>query len=509
MKRFAIGGWQHETNTFAPFETDYGAFEMADGWPALTEGPAIIETVAGINLPIAGFIESARHAAELVPTLWTSAEPAGYVTDDAFERILSRLCAGIAAAGPLDGVYLDLHGAMVTRQFEDAEGEILDRVRAVIGPDTPLVASLDFHANISERMVRVSDALTIYRTYPHVDNAETGARAAEILLKLASGARVFKAYRQSEYLIPLHLGATAFEPNRRLYARLKELEASGLTADMALGFPAGDVFDAGPCIVSYADSADRAQRIADGLYDELADAEGRYQSVIFQPDVAIARAMANHSDRPVILADAQDNSGAGSTSDSTSPVTDLIRHRAKGAVVAIITDAEFAAVAHASGVGGVFEGTLGGKIGNFGRPGAGSMRARFRVLALGDGKFVCTGPVWLGACMQLGAMALVEVLDADGAGVKVVVSSVRCQALDQAMLRHVGIEPSRQRIIVLKSTVHFRADFDPLAAETMVVEWPGQNFLDPSRYDYKRLRPQLRVVPNGPSLQVHRKAHGR
>ncbi len=140
----------------------------------------------------------------------------GYVTDHAFERIAARLCSSIAAAGRLDGVYLDLHGAMVTRRFDDAEGEILERVRALIGPDVPLVASLDLHANVSERMVRAAHALTIYRTYPHIDMAETGARAASLLLRFAGGAPVFKAHRQGEYLIPLHLGATEFEPTRSL-----------------------------------------------------------------------------------------------------------------------------------------------------------------------------------------------------------------------------------------------------------------------------------------------------
>ena len=209
MKRIAIGGWQHETNTFAPFDTDYAAFEMADGWPALVEGPPMIEAVAGINMPIEGFIQAAKRGAELVPTLWTSAEPGGYVTDDAFERIAQRLCNGIKAAGELDGVYLDLHGAMVTRGYHDAEGEILARVRALIGPRIPLVASLDFHANVSERMVSAADALTIYRTYPHIDMAETGARAAEVLMQLMRGVAAFKAYRQGEYLVPLHLGGTA------------------------------------------------------------------------------------------------------------------------------------------------------------------------------------------------------------------------------------------------------------------------------------------------------------
>jgi microcystin degradation protein MlrC len=499
MKRIAIGGWQHETNTFAPFVTDYAAFEMADGWPALVEGPPMLEAVAGINMPIEGFIQAAKHAAYLLPTLWTSAEPAGYVTDETYERIADRLCGLIAAAGPLDGVYLDLHGAMATPRFDDAEGEILARIRALIGANVALVASLDFHANISERMVRLADALTVYRTYPHVDMAETGARAARVLLQLLDGPRPCKAFRQGAYLVPLHLGGTEFEPNRRLYRRLRELAPECLSADIALGFPPSDVPDAGPSIVCYADTPDRAQRIADELYRELCAAESEYSNSVWLPDAAITRAMANPTDRPVILADTQDNSGAGGASDNTFAVIDLLRHRARGAVVAIITDAQFAANAQACGLGRVFEACLGGKLANAGQPGAGSMQARFKVLALGDGQLVCTGPVALGARMNLGPMALVAVESADGAGVRIVVSSVRSQPLDQAMLRHVGIEPARERIIVLKSSVHFRADFDPLAAETMVVEWPGCNPSDPTRCDYKRLRHPLRLVPNGPT----------
>jgi len=495
MKRIAIGGWQHETNTFAPFETDYGAFEMADGWPALTQGPDLIETVAGINMPIEGFIQAAKHAAVLVPTLWTSAEPAGYVTEGAFERIAQLLCARIASAGRLDGVYLDLHGAMVSRRFDDAEGEILSRVRTLIGPDVPLVASLDLHANVSARMVHAADALTIYRTYPHVDMAETGARAAELLLRFTAGTQGFKAHRQGDYLIPLHLGGTEFEPNRRLYSRVLEVASLGLSADIALGFPPSDIPDAGPCIVGYADSADRARKMVEELSEELRAAESKYHNVLWQPDAAIVRALANTTDRPVILADTQDNSGAGGASDGTAPIKDLIRHGARGAVVAIVTDPQFAAAAHACGLGGSFEAVLGGKLG---QPPDGigneSLPARFRVLALGDGKLVCTGPVSLGARMSLGLMAQVAVENVD-ADVRIVVSSVRSQPLDQAMLRHAGVEPSRARILVLKSSVHFRADFDPLAAETLVVEWPGCNYSDPLRCDYRRLRPQVRLSP--------------
>ncbi len=502
MKRIAIGGWQHETNTFAPFDTDYAAFEMADGWPALVEGPPMIEAVEGINMPIEGFIQAAKQGAELVPTLWTSAEPGGYVTDDAFERIAQRLCDGIKAAGTLDGVYLDLHGAMVTRGYHDAEGEILARVRALIGPRMPLVASLDFHANVSERMVSATDALTIYRTYPHIDMAETGARAAEVLMQLMRGVVAFKAYRQGEYLVPLHLGGTDFGPNQGLFKRLLGLAPSSISADIALGFPPSDVPDAGPSIVAYAASVGRAQYIVDELSQELSAAESWYVNNVHAPDAAIVRAMANTSDRPVILADTQDNSGAGGTADSPAPVIDLVRHGAKGAVVAIITDAEFAARAHACGVGGTFEAALGGKLGKTSQFNVGPFRGRFRVLELGNGQFVCSGPVSRGARMNLGPMALVAVEDRGGADVKIVVSSVRSQPLDQAMLRHVGVEPAAQRILVLKSSVHFRADFDPLAAETLVVEWPGCNPSDPARCDYTRLRSNLRLAPNGPAAAL-------
>jgi microcystin degradation protein MlrC len=501
MKRIAIGGWQHETNTFAPFLTEYGAFEMADGWPALVQGPPMLEAVAGINMPIEGFIQAAKHSAHLVPTLWTSAEPGGYVTDEAFERIAGRLGDLISAAGPLDGVYLDLHGAMATPRFDDAEGEILSRVRALVGPRVPLVASLDLHANISARMVRASDLLTVYRTYPHVDMAETGARAASALLRLSHGARVHKAFRQGPYLIPLHLGATEFEPNRSLYRKLLELARGCFSADIALGFPPSDVPDAGPGIVCYADSPEQAQYVVDELGRELAAAESRYHNTLTPPDIAIARATANPTDRPVLLADTQDNSGAGGAGDTTYAIADLIRHRAQSAVVAIVTDAELASSAHACGVGGILETTLGGKVANSGQSGAGSMQGRFRVLRLGDGQFVCTGPVSLGARMNLGPMALVAVENDQGADVRVVVSSVRSQALDQAMLRHVGIEPARERIIVLKSSVHFRADFDPLAAETIVVGWPGCNPSDPTVCEYKLLRSGVRLAPNGPVMK--------
>lgn len=499
MARIAIGGFQHETNTFSPIKTEYRHFEVADGWPALSRGPALFDAVAGINLPIEGFIREARPRHELVPLLWCSAEPASHVTEAAFERIAGDLLEDLRRQGPFDAVYLDLHGAMVTSHREDGEGEILGRVRRLAGPDIPLVASLDFHANLTEQMVRETTALTIYRTYPHVDMADTGARAAELLMRVLAGERFGgKALRKVDYLIPLQDQCTLFEPNRSLYADLEVIGRDGMASmDLALGFPPSDIHDCGPGLVSYAATQTAADAAAERLLVRLQSAEGRYEGLLFEPDDAVRRAMTNRTSKPVVLADTQDNSGAGGTGDTTGLLAALVRNGARAALVAVIADPEVAAQAHAAGVGAEIAASLGGKSGVADQ---GPFFGRFKVEALGDGRFTCTGPVYLGSRCELGAMALLRIVD-DRSDVAVVVSTQRFQALDQAVIRHLGVEPAAQRILALKSSVHFRADFDPIAAETLVVVAPGSNPADPRRCDYQRLRGGVRLTPNGPTFR--------
>ena len=153
MARFAIGGFQHETNTFAPVKASFRDFEMADGWPGLTRGDAMLTAFEAINLPIAGFLAQARKQGhDLLPTLWCSASPSAEVETDAYERIVGELLQRIGALGKIDGIYLDLHGAMVAEHQDDAEGELLERVRRAVGAEVPIVASLDSHANVTRRM---------------------------------------------------------------------------------------------------------------------------------------------------------------------------------------------------------------------------------------------------------------------------------------------------------------------------------------------------------------------
>jgi len=179
MARIAIGGMQHETNTFAPSKADYQAFQAGGGWPPVQYGEGVFAAVEGANIPAAGAIRALRaQGHDLAATAWAAASPSAHVTTGAFERIVGELVSQLKKALPVDGVYLDLHGAMVTEAHDDGEGEILRRVREAVGPRVPVAASLDLHCNYTRAMFDRCDALVAYRTYPHVDMAETGARAA-------------------------------------------------------------------------------------------------------------------------------------------------------------------------------------------------------------------------------------------------------------------------------------------------------------------------------------------
>ena len=185
MHRIAVGGFLHETNTFAPSKASYADFVHGGGWPAMTQGADVLKTMRNINVGLAGFIGEAEiHDWELVPTIFAAASPCAHVTNEAYERIATVIVDGIKNALPLNAVYLDLHGAMVAEHFDDGEGDILRRVRQVIGNQLPLVVSLDLHANVTPDMVRRADALIAYRTYPHVDMADTGRAAARHLALL-------------------------------------------------------------------------------------------------------------------------------------------------------------------------------------------------------------------------------------------------------------------------------------------------------------------------------------
>jgi microcystin degradation protein MlrC len=497
MTRIAVGGFLHETNTFAPTKAVYADFVHGGGWPAMRLGADMLAVMRNVNVGLAGFVGQAEaNGWELVPTIFCAASPSAHVTEDAFERIAEVMIGGIKAAGPLDAVYLDLHGAMVTEHLDDGEGEILGRVRRVIGKELPLVVSLDLHANVTPQMVEHADALIAYRTYPHVDMAATGRAAAKHLAVLLRSRQPFaKAFRQLPFLIPISWQCTSDEPCKSIYAGLVALESDAVpTLSFAPGFPAADFADCGPSVFAYGRTQADADKAADAIAALVVRHEDDFDGRIYTPDDGVRHAieLAKRATRPIVIADTQDNPGAGGDSDTTGMLRALVRNNATKAATGVIYDPESAAIAHAAGEGATVTLALGGKSGI---PGDAPYKETFVVEKLSDGKFIAPGPYYGGRDMKMGPSACLRI-----GGVRVVVSSYKAQLADQSMYRFVGIEPTEQSILVNKSSVHFRADFEPIAERLIICAAPGAMPADTADLPWTRLRPGIRVKPNGPAF---------
>jgi len=497
MSRIAIGGFQHETNTFAPSKADYAAFEAGGGWPGAKYGEPIFGAVEGTNIPAAGAIQALRALGHsMVGTAWAAASPSAHVTADAFERILNGLIENLEHAGPVDGVYLDLHGAMVSEEHEDGEGEILRRVRALVGPRVPIVASLDLHANVTRAMIADADAMVAYRTYPHVDMADTGARAARLLDQmLKTGKRLSGDFHTLDYLTGLSSQCSFIEPCKGLYAELGRLEEKyNCMLSFTPGFPMADFEECGMSVFGYGLDKDKTRNAVEQLRRIVADAEKDFALELHSAGDAVRRAKdRGEPGKPVVLADTQDNPGAGGNGDTTGLLRALIDQNAKDAVLGLLIDAPSAQRAHEAGKGANAVFNLGGlsKI-----AGDAPLSGEFTIEALADGKFTCTGPMFKGFRMTLGNMALLRSRAAPG--VRVALASRKVQAADQEMFRHLGVEPRTQRILALKSSVHFRADFEPIAREVLVVKAPGPALADPAEFKWTKLRKGIRLRPLGP-----------
>ncbi len=500
MTRILIAGYQHETNTFAPSLADWAAFTRGDAFPAYARGAAVLDTFRGVNAPVGGFLDAAATRGwTLLPSAWAGATPSSYVTEDAFERIAGAIVEDTRAAlsrGQLDAIYLDLHGAAVAQHAFDSEAELLARLRALVGPDLPLVASLDLHANVTPRMLALADALVSYRTYPHVDMAATGELAAQLLARrLRAGRREPVHARRLPFLIPLNAQSTWMQPARGHYEHLLALDARhGTRLSFCMGFPAADFDGCAPMVWGHGEQAHAA---VEALYDAVAEPR-QWTLDVHDAPAAVARALAlaETADKPVVIADTQDNPGAGGDSNTTGMLHALL---AQGAgrrwpgqvVMGMLFDEAAAARAHAVGVGGGFDGTLGTAVpvftGGLSDP---PVAGRFTVKALSDGVTTLKGPMMTGLRTAFGPSAC---LDIDG--VLVAVVSGKAQLLDREMLRMVGVQPEAQRLIVVKSSNHFRADFTPIAREVLVAKAAGPMAVDPGDLPWQRLSPEVRCRP--------------
>ena len=494
--KILIAGFQHETNTFAPSPATWADFNSGASFPAFIRGAAMQARMAGVNIPVGGFIEAAKARGwQLLPSAWAGAIPSSYVTREAFENMSAAILQDVRQGG-FDAVYLDLHGAAVAEHVDDCEGELIARVRQCVGANVPIVASLDLHANVTALMLREADAITAYRTYPHVDMAVTGARAAALMAaRFAHGKRAATAVERIPFLIPLTAQCTLMEPARGIYALLAELEASmGVHLDFCPGFPAADFAECGAVVwaqsyQSTAHAAEAARRLAQAVID----AAPAWASDILSPrdSVTAALALADHASTPIVIADTQDNPGAGGDSNTTGMLRALIAQgagkRFPGKVaIGMIWDRTAAAAAHAAGLGASVSIALGKSVetGWCGLSDA-PLQGSFKVAALSDGKVTLKGPMMTNLQLHLGLCARLEI-----DGISIIVASEKKQLLDRELYRFLGIHPEQMKLLVNKSSVHFRADFQPLVAHpshVIIAKAKGPMAADPADLPWKKL----------------------
>jgi microcystin degradation protein MlrC len=495
MYRVGLAGFIHETNTFSETPTPLEAFINQSGfYPELRKGEEILTFKEGrYNIAASGFLAAADGLdLEVVPLVWCGTEPSQPLSGETFDTLMDMILETLEANGPYDGLFLDLHGAMVYGDLQDGEAEILRRVRGAVG-DIPVLVSYDLHGNIDPVCFDLATAMVGYRTYPHVDGFENGERCAHLLSTILQGSPIFGAFRLSPFLMPATTQATTKDPARSLYDFLEEVEKPEdvLSVTFMEGFPPCDLAHTGPSIFAYGVTQAAADEAVARLYQYILDHEDQFVCDLIPWDEAAKKAveMAKTATAPIILADIQDNAGGGSPSDTTWLLESLVKYGAKQTVLGLIHDPEAAAAAFAAGEGAEVELDVGGKS----LAGHHPFHARFKVVKLHDGDFMGTGPMVKDRKLNLGKMAQLLVDD-----VRVIVAAERMQALDQSLFRVVGVEPKEMKILALKSANHYRADFGPIASEIINVESPSGIIEDPSKIPYKHLREGVRLKGLGP-----------
>jgi microcystin degradation protein MlrC len=474
--RLIAGGIMHETHTFSAEPTTVESLSV------VARGDELL-AFAGANHSLGGVIDGCRELGiELAPAFFADGASTGIPDRQTFETLLGELCARIGASLPADGIVLTLHGAMVAADFPDAEAEIARRVREIAGPDLPIAVTLDLHANIGQAMVDRVDVITTYDTYPHTDAAARAKEAVALLARTIRGEiRPTMALAKPPLLPVPQAMATAEGPFKTIFDRAHEMEESGkaLTVTVAGGFAYADVPEAG---VSFLVTTDDDPAAARRLADELAALAWslREQMIVRNtpPAAAVAEAIA-FPVGPVMLVDVGDNIGGGTPGDGTVLLRELLAQGAKEAAI-VIADAEAAAAAHAAGVGATVRLKVGGKTDRLhGEP----VTVEGRVRLLSDGRWVHEGPENAGVPADMGPTAVVRC-----GGVDLVLTLRKSMPGDQQQLRSVGIDPTKQQIIVVKAAVRWRGGFGPIARHAVYADTPGLGSVDLRRFDYRNIR---------------------
>ena len=479
--RVVIAMMKHETNTFSPVPTDWRRFEE---W-GLYVGRAAARAYRGTAMPMGAYLELAEAlGAEIVTPIAAESMPSGPVAEATYERMAGAILAAVAAG--CDAVLLDLHGAMVAEHVADGEGELLRRLRA-IRPDLPIAVTCDLHANLTGAMVDNCTALIGYKTYPHVDMYQVGRQIGRIVLDAVQGkCRPVMAWGRIPLLSQTLRQGTDDEPMKSLIAATRAAEAAPgiLAATLFGGFPLADIAAAGMSAIVVADG-DRgaAEAARDPL---LAAAWAARRDFIYDHEPlgqAVARAR-EMTDGPILLLDHADNVGSGGSEDVMTVLGEVIAQELEDVAVAAIWDPAAVAQMARAGVGAEVTLELGGKtdmpaLGLAGAP----LTVTGRVKVLSDGTWTVHGPMYTGVTVHMGPTAVL-----DTGRVEIVVVSRHHEPWDTGVFTSVGIQPARKRYLLLKSRIHYRAGFAPLAKATIPLDGEGVTTSDNRLLDYRNVR---------------------
>jgi microcystin degradation protein MlrC len=475
-RRVFAGALATESNTFSPLPTGLASFDER-GRYAAGRHPSEMSTFAG---PLWLMRQRAPQLGwTLFEGLVASSQPGGITTQACYEALRDELLADIEAALPLDLVLLGLHGAMVARECDDCEGDLLARVRALVGPQAVVGAVLDPHNHLTAAMVRSADLLVAYREYPHTDILDAAVRLVDRCVAMLHGApRPVPVVVDCRMLALIH---THREPGRSLVERLKAAERMPgvVSASLTHGFPWGDTADTGLRVLFYSDGSDRHRAVeaaALALAQDIVDMRERFAVEVLTMDEALALLPAP-GERPLVIADTADNAGGGAASDATFLLRRLVDDAISPAALGPLWDPVAVRIAFEAGVGAELDLRLGGKTGPLSGP---PLDLRWRVGALRR-DLVMTGlsgtPAQMGDCALLCAH-----------GVSVVASTRRQQGIHTDLFSQMGLDPATQRVVVVKSSQHFHAAFSAIASRIVYVATAGSVSPDFNQLPYRKLR---------------------
>lgn len=467
--KVGIAMMSHETNTFSPVITDLDRF--SGGRPEPLSGEAALETYRNTASCLGGFIKVAtERGADIVHGIAAAAAPSGRAENDAYEYICENITT---LSARVDGLLLVLHGAMATRKYDDGEGELLRRIRQ-LHPDLPICVALDMHANVTSTMVSNCDVLAGYHSYPHIDMDSTAERAADIFFNWLEGkCKPVMKWATAPMLPHVMRQGTDDFPNKQLQQRAIELEDSScLAVSFFTGFPHADIHDAGVSAVVITDGdQDHAKNCADELLDFAWQERSHFVYQAEELPVSLDRARQareNEGSGPVIILDHYDNTASGGTMDTTEVLAAVINAKLEDVAVFGFYDPDAVEQMIRAGVGATVTVELGGKLpmpalDTQSKP----LKLTGEVKLISNGKFKARVAMSRGLTINMGLSAVLSVGTID-----IAIISRHIEPYDPECFRALGMEPTQRSYLMLKSRIHYRVGFKPIAKA--IIECAGR-----------------------------------